>query len=119
MVSLLGAAFAEDGSKANLPAAVAPVLAANQYQQKNLVSNLPGKADKTDPNLVNPWGLSRSSGSPWWAADNGTGLSTLYSADGTIASLVVKIPHPTRTFHPPAHPQAQSLMEVPNSSRDR
>jgi len=91
MVSLLGAAFAEDGSKAS-PNAMSPILAANQYQQKNLVSNLPGKADKTDPNLVNAWGLSRSSGSPWWAADNGTGVSTLYAGDGTPAALVVKIP---------------------------
>jgi uncharacterized protein (TIGR03118 family) len=92
MVSLLGAAFAEDGSKASTPNAMAPVLAANQYQQKNLVSNLPGMADVTDPNLVNPWGLSRSSGSPWWVSDNGTGVSTLYGAAGNIVNLVVTIP---------------------------
>jgi len=92
MVSILGAALAEDGSKASLPNAAAPVLAANQYQQKNLVSNLPGKADVTDPNLVNPWGLSRSSSSPWWVADNGTGVSTLYGAAGNIVPLVVSIP---------------------------
>lgn len=92
MISLLGAAFAEDGSKASMPNATAPVLAANQYQQKNLVSNLPGQADVTDPNLVNPWGLSRSSTSPWWVADNGTGVSTLYGAAGNIVSLVVTIP---------------------------
>ncbi len=92
IVSLLGAAFAEDGSKASLPNAMAPILAANQYQQKNLVSNLPGKAPVTDPNLVNPWGLSRSSTSPWWASDNGMGVSTLYGAAGNIVPLVVTIP---------------------------
>src|SRR6266849_2118216 len=44
-----------------------------------------------DPNLVNAWGLSRSSASPWWVSDNGTGLSTLYDASGAPQSLVVKI----------------------------
>lgn len=92
MVSLLGAAFAQDGSSGSHPDAVAPILASNQYLQKNLVSNLPGKADVTDTNLVNPWGLSRGSTSPWWVADNGTGLSTLYGATGNIVPLVVAIP---------------------------
>src|SRR5207244_8911286 len=48
-----------------------------------------------DPNLVNAWGLSRSSGSPWWVSDNGTGLSTLYDASGMPQSLVVTIPVPS------------------------
>jgi uncharacterized protein (TIGR03118 family) len=62
------------------------------YTQTNLVSNLPGVAAVTDPNLVNPWGLSRSSGGDWWIADNGTGLSTLYDGTGKITPLVVTIP---------------------------
>ena len=65
---------------------------AQHYQQTNLVSDLPGEAAVQDPNLVNPWGLSRSSGSPWWVSDNGTGLSTLYNGSGTPQSLVVTIP---------------------------
>ena len=36
---------------------------AQQYKQTNLVSDLPG-AMFPDSNLVNPWGLSRSSTSP-------------------------------------------------------
>jgi len=28
----------------------------------------------TDSNLVNPWGLSRSSTSPRWVSDNGSGF---------------------------------------------
>jgi uncharacterized protein (TIGR03118 family) len=36
--------------------------------------------------------MSRSSGSPWWISDNGTGLSTLYTGMGTAESLVVTIP---------------------------
>jgi uncharacterized protein (TIGR03118 family) len=65
---------------------------AQHYTQTNLVSDTPGMAAVTDPNLVNPWGMSRSSGSPWWISDNGPGLATVYGATGTPASLVVTIP---------------------------
>ena len=65
---------------------------AQHYTQTNLVSDQSGMATFTDPNLVNPWGLSRSSSSPWWAADNGTGLSTLYNGTGVAQSLVVTVP---------------------------
>jgi uncharacterized protein (TIGR03118 family) len=70
---------------------------AQHYQQTNLVSDLPSPAALTqDANLVNPWGLARSSGSPWWAADNGTGKSTLYNGNtGAPLSLVVTIPGAT------------------------
>jgi uncharacterized protein (TIGR03118 family) len=65
---------------------------AQQYKQTNLVSDLPG-AMFTDANLVNPWGLSRSSTSPWWVSDNGAGLATLYNGNtGAPQSLVVTIP---------------------------
>ncbi|HEX3878667.1 MAG TPA: TIGR03118 family protein [Bryobacteraceae bacterium] len=62
------------------------------YKQTNLVSDMSGVAGVTDPNLVNSWGLARSSGSPWWVADNGPGVSTLYSGTGAIVPLVVTIP---------------------------
>jgi hypothetical protein len=65
---------------------------AQHYAQTNLVSNTSGVASVTDPQLVNPWGLSRSSSSPWWISDNATGLSTLYNGAGTKQSLVVTIP---------------------------
>jgi uncharacterized protein (TIGR03118 family) len=65
---------------------------AQHYTQANLVANTSGIAPVTDPNLVNPWGLSRASGSPWWISDNGAGLSTLYSGAGAIVPLVVTIP---------------------------
>lgn len=63
------------------------------YQQTNLVSDVPGTAAATDPNLVNAWGLARSAGGPWWVADNGTGLSTVYNGAGAIQSLVVAVPN--------------------------
>src|SRR5262249_23064053 len=71
-----------------------------RYAQTDLVSDLPGVAQIQDTNLVNSWGVSFSSTSPFWIADNGTGLSTLYqvtndsSGSPTIVrlGLVVSIP---------------------------
>ena len=56
-----------------------------------------------DADLVNGWGLSRSPTSPWWVADNGTDMSTLYTADGTKLGLRVSIPDgaPTGTVFNP------------------
>ena len=65
---------------------------AQHYKQTNLVSDTSGVAPVTDPQLINPWGLSRSSSSPWWISDNATGLSTLYNGAGAKQSLVVTIP---------------------------
>ena len=65
---------------------------AQHYKQTNLVSDQAG-APVLDTSLVNPWGLSRSSGSPWWVADNGAGLATLYNGTtGAKQGLVVTIP---------------------------
>src|SRR6266480_7879202 len=71
------------------------------YRQINLVSDQPGKAPLTDPDLVNAWGLAASPGtnatpgSPLWVADNGSDKATLYTgATATSvnkASLVVSI----------------------------
>jgi uncharacterized protein (TIGR03118 family) len=71
---------------------VGPFAGAQHYTQVNLVANVSGVAPVTDPHLINPWGLSRASGSPWWISDNGTGLSTLYNGAGAITPLVVTIP---------------------------
>src|SRR6202163_4348639 len=65
---------------------------AQHYTQTNLVSNESGVAPVTDPQLINPWGISRGSGSPWWVSDERTGLSTLYNGAGVKQSLIVTIP---------------------------
>jgi len=52
------------------------------------------KAKFVDTNLVNPWGVGESGGSPFWVSDNGAGVSTLYNTQGTPQSLVVSIPSP-------------------------
>jgi uncharacterized protein (TIGR03118 family) len=65
---------------------------AQHYTQTNLVSNMSGVAPVTDPQLINAWGLSRASGSPWWVSDQATGLSTLYDGTGAKQALIVTIP---------------------------
>lgn len=62
------------------------------YSETKLVSDRPGKAEKTDPNLVNPWGLAAVNAGDWWVSDNNSGLTTLYDGEGNIQSLVVTIP---------------------------
>jgi uncharacterized protein (TIGR03118 family) len=66
------------------------------FEQTNLVSDVPGLAELTDPNLKNPWGMSFSATSPFWVSDQGTNKSTLYSVNASgivsINSLVVNIP---------------------------
>jgi len=65
-----------------------PVVASAQhYKQTNLVSNVAGLAPITDPNLKNPWGLTRSATSPWWVANNNSGTSTLYTGSGQIIPI--------------------------------
>jgi uncharacterized protein (TIGR03118 family) len=76
-------------------------LLADVYVQTNLVSDVPGLANTTDPNLVNPWGISFTATSPFWVADQGSGVSTLYDGAGNINSLVVAIPGGTT---PPSGP---------------
>lgn len=68
------------------------------FKVKNLVSDQPGVAPVTDPNLVNAWGIVAVPGGPFWIADNGTGVSTAYNGKGTPfpknMPLVITIPPP-------------------------
>lgn len=73
---------------------VTSLAAQDNYLVHNLVADLPGIADHTDSNLVNPWGNGFSSGSPFWIGNNGTGTSTLYNTAGVANALVVTIPAP-------------------------
>ena len=69
------------------------IVSAQFYQKTKLVSNIPGKAAFTDPNLVNPWGIAHAPNGPWWVGDNGTGVSTLYAGTGQPSpSSTVNIP---------------------------
>jgi uncharacterized protein (TIGR03118 family) len=67
------------------------------YLQLNLVSDLPGTALIQDPSLVNPWGLAFSAAGPFWVADNGANVATIYSGGANSsplgkAGLTVSIP---------------------------
>lgn len=59
-------------------ASVAVYAAPPGYVQTNLVSNIPGLALHTDPNMLNPWGVAFFSGaSPFWINENGAGISSM------------------------------------------
>jgi uncharacterized protein (TIGR03118 family) len=78
-----------------LPVALAPAILASAiagYTQTNLVSDIPGLAAITDPNLVNPWGITTSGSSPFWVSDNGSGKATLYNTAGIPQGLIVTMP---------------------------
>jgi len=72
---------------AALVAAVLPATVAafgdddNRFVQTNLVSDVSGAAQITDPSLVNAWGLSFGPTTPLWVSNNGTDSTTLYKGD--------------------------------------
>src|SRR5262245_60176069 len=72
--------------------------AGNAFLQTNLVSDQPGIAAHTDPNLVNAWGLAVSNPGPtFWVSDNHSDKASVYSGDVrgspfVINPLVVSIP---------------------------
>ncbi len=87
------------------PSAVADNgIASRSYQQNNLVSDIPGLAAHTDPNLRNSWGTSTGRcclrDCPIWVSDNATGKATLYDGQGNPRpgpgrqQLAVSIPAP-------------------------
>jgi len=53
------------------------------YVQTDLVSDIPGLALVTDPELKNSWGLTFRLASPFWISDQVTSVSTLYAVTGS------------------------------------
>jgi uncharacterized protein (TIGR03118 family) len=101
------AGLAGVGALATAAIAVAVPLSANAaptgytkshgVTQTNLVSDQPGKAQLTDPHLINAWGASEGPTTPLWVSNTGTSTSTLYagsvgSTPASINPLVVTIP---------------------------
>src|SRR2546428_13713194 len=62
------------------------------FRQPNLESDVPGMAMFTDPDLVNPWGISSSRTSPMRVSANGMGGITAYRGGGVNAPLGGTIP---------------------------
>ena len=89
---------------------------AQHYKQTNLVTDLNAGATFTnDADLKNPWGLARSTTSPWWVGDNNAGVSTLYDGTGAKKALRVTIPGPNGS---PANFVASPTGVVSNGSPD-
>jgi uncharacterized protein (TIGR03118 family) len=99
VVLLAGSSLGLTGLAAN--ASASNSIASRAYQQTNLVSDIPGLALHTDPNLRNSWGTSTGPGLPIWVSDNATGVTTLYDGQGNPQpgpgkqQLVVTIPAPS------------------------
>ncbi len=71
---------------ATMAAAASPAGAGQaRFHQVNLVSDIPGVAPLTDPDLLNAWGLAatpgtdQAPGSPLWVSDNGSDKTTLFA----------------------------------------
>jgi uncharacterized protein (TIGR03118 family) len=102
-------------TQASLALSMSAVSFGQHYTQVNLVANTSGVAPVTDPTLINPWGISRSSSSPWWISDNGSGLSTLFNGAGVKNSLIVTIPKadPTSKTFPTGTPTGTVFNGIP------
>jgi len=48
-------------------------------------------SDRTDPKLVNAWGLAASPTGPWWVANEAKASSTLYDGSGRKQALDVQV----------------------------
>src|SRR5215831_16672080 len=68
---------------------------APNFVQTNLVSDIPGLATITDPELVNPWGVSHSSTSPFWVSNQGKSTTTLYAVTDETNVSKIDINPPT------------------------
>jgi uncharacterized protein (TIGR03118 family) len=95
----------------------ASVAEAGAYVQTNLVSDISGLAPVTDPDLMNPWGVSFIPGAtPFWVSNQSSNTSTLYSASGstsvTKVGLTVAIP---TTGSGPQGPTGQVSNSSPSS----
>jgi uncharacterized protein (TIGR03118 family) len=70
--------------------------AAPTFNQTNLVSDVPGMATRTDPNLVNPWGTTLGLNGGVWISDKGSGKATSYDGAGQpVAPQTITILKPS------------------------
>ncbi|MGW0208611.1 hypothetical protein ACWDZ8_23360, partial [Streptomyces sp. NPDC003233] len=57
----------------------APRRADHGFRERDLVSDIAGRAELRDQNLVNPWGLVRTPSGAIRVSNNGTNTSTVYT----------------------------------------
>ncbi|HEV3197873.1 MAG TPA: TIGR03118 family protein [Bryobacteraceae bacterium] len=75
-----------------VPAAFSQGTGSNVYVQHNLVADLSGVADVTDPNLIVPWGMTSSPSGPLWVTNIAGNNATVYNGAGAIQPQVIAIP---------------------------
>src|SRR5438552_15768851 len=100
---------------ASLVAASMLALAATaraNFDWENLEGDIPGVAEITDSNVINPWGITVSPSGTLFVADNGAGIATAYFQYGTPAPsfgnpLVITIP-PSASNTDGANPTGRS-----------
>jgi uncharacterized protein (TIGR03118 family) len=87
--------------------------AGNTVSVTNLItsSQSANPAPTTDPNLVNPWGVSFTPTSPLWVSDNGTGVSSVYSISNTDQASIVP-----STLFPVTIPGGAPTGQIANTS---
>ena len=75
----------------------------NSFRQTNLVSDSPGMAANTDPDLNNPWGVAFLPNQPFQMANNQGGTSKVYDRTGApMGSFVVPPPRGSSNPSTPA-----------------
>jgi len=77
---------------------------AEGFAVTNLVSDIPGLAQITDPALKNPWGISASATSPFWVSNQGTNTSDLFTVNAvngiTVTQNALEVSIPTTGVGP-------------------
>src|SRR5271156_3163383 len=71
-----------------------PAQAGPTFSVTNLITNdqALNPAQITDPNLVNPWGVSFGPTTPLWVSNEGTGVASLYSISTSDQVSIVSNP---------------------------
>src|SRR5262249_4558021 len=73
----------------------APVIyfqSSTQYLVQNLVSDVPGPAPVTDPNLVNPWGFAAGPTTDWWISNSGSVTITVFNSTNQTSAATIIVP---------------------------
>jgi uncharacterized protein (TIGR03118 family) len=86
-----------------------PAIAISKYAVQNLVSDIPGFANQTDPNLTNPWGIALNATGPLWISNNRSGTATVYNGQGQPFPLA----NPLNVRIPTGAPTAQVFNGTP------
>jgi uncharacterized protein (TIGR03118 family) len=89
-----------------------------RFIEHDLISDGAVPAEKTDSNLVNPWGVSFGPSTPFWISENGTGLASVDSLDtGNAIKLNVHDPVtiPSPVAGGTSAPTGQAFANIPGA----